>query len=124
MTLPWFNNSVYRANTERARQQQVAAEREVEALERKLRGEAVAAHTEAENAARQAGTFSQEVIPRTEKAAESTQIAWISSKASILEVLESRRALLNARLEERRFVAAHRAALEILRSIVPPSIKP
>ena len=124
VTLPFFNNSVYRANTERARQQQVAAEREVEALERRLRSDAVAAHTEAENAARQADTFSKEVIPRSEKAAESTQNAWISSKASILEVLESRRALLNARLEERRFVAAHRAALESLRSIVPPQTRP
>lgn len=124
MTLPWFNNSVYRANTERARQQQVAAEREVEALGRKLRGEIVAAHTEAENSAHQAGTFSTEVIPRAQKAAESTQNAWISSKASLLEVLESQRGLLNARLEERRFVAAHRAALEALRSIVPPTTQP
>lgn len=124
VTLPFFNNSIYRANTERARNQQVAAEREVEALERRLRSDAVAAHTEAENAARQAETFSKEVIPRTEKAAESTQNAWISSKASILEVLEARRALLNARLEERRFVAAHRAALENLRSIIPPPTRP
>ena len=124
MTLPWFNNSVYRANTERARQQQVAAEREVEALGRKLRGEIVAAHTEAENAAHQAGTFSKEVIPRAQQAAESTQNTWISSKASLLEVLEAQRALLNARLEERRFVAAHRAALETLRSIIPPPTQP
>jgi outer membrane protein TolC len=124
MTLPWFNDSVYRANTERARQQQVAAEREVDALLRKLRGEVVAAHTEAETAARQANTVSTEVIPRAQKAAEATQNAWISSKASLLEVLESQRALLNARLEERRFVAAHRAALETLRSIVPPQSKP
>lgn len=124
MTLPVFNRSVYRANIERARQQQVAAEKEIDALQRKLRSEAVASHTEAENAARQADTFAKEVIPRTEKAAESTQNAWISSKANILEVLEARRAMLNARLEERRFVAAHRAALETLRSIVPPQIKP
>jgi len=124
MTLPLFNKSIYRANVERAQQQQVAAGKEIEALNRKLRGEAVAAHTEAENAARQAGTFSKEVIPRTEKAAESTQNAWISSKANLLEVLEARRAMLNARLEERRFVAAHRAALELLRSIVPPQTKP
>jgi outer membrane protein TolC len=124
MTLPWFNNSVYRANTDRAVQQQAAAEKEAEALARRLRGEAVAAHTEAENAARQAGTFVLEVIPRTEKAVESTQNAWISSKASILEVLDARRSLLSSRLEERRFVAAHRAALEMLRSIVPPSTKP
>ena len=124
VTLPFFNKSVYRASVERAQQEQVAAEKETEALQRRLRGAAVAAHTDAENAARQADTFSKEVIPRTEKAAESTQNAWISSKANLLEVLESRRAMLNARLEERRFVAAHRAALETLRSIVPPQTKP
>lgn len=120
MTLPWFNKSVYRANTDRAIQQQAAAEKEAEALARRLRGEAVAAHTEAETSARQAKTFSEEVIPRAGKAVESTQNAWISSKASILEVLDARRSLLNARLEERRSVAAHRGALEMLRSIVPP----
>lgn len=124
VTLPFFNKSIYRANVERAQQEQVAAEKEIEALQRKLRGEAVAAHTEAENAARQADTISKEIIPRTEKAAESTRNAWISSKANLLEVLESRRAMLNARLEERRSVAAHRAALEMLRSIVPPQTKP
>ncbi len=124
MTLPWSNNSVYRANTERALRQQAAAEKDAEALARRLRGEAVAAHTEAETSARQAKTFSEEVIPRASKAVESTQNAWISSKASILEVLDARRALLNSRLEERRSVAAHRAALEVLRSIVPPQSIP
>jgi outer membrane protein TolC len=124
MTLPWFNNSVYRANTERALRQQAAAEKDAEALARRLRGEAVAAHTEAETSARQAKTFAEEVIPRATKAVESTQNAWISSKASILEVLDARRSLLNSRLEERRSVAAHRAALEMLRSIVPPQSKP
>lgn len=120
VTLPFFNKSVYRANVERAQQEQLAAEKEIEALERRLRGEAIAAHTDAENAARQAETFSKEVIPRTEKAAESTQNAWVTAKANLLEVLEARRAMLNARLEERRYVAAHRAALEMLRSILPP----
>lgn len=124
MTLPWFNNSVYRANTERARQEQKTAEHATEALARNLRSEAVAAHTEAETSARQARTFSDEIIPRAGKAVESTQNAWISSKASILEVLDARRSLLKARLEERRSVAAHRAALEALRSIVPPSTQP
>ncbi|MBM3833979.1 MAG: TolC family protein [Verrucomicrobia bacterium] len=124
MTLPLFNTRLYRANLDRAQQQQVAAEREIDALERKLRGEVIAAHTEAEIAAHQADAFAKEIIPRTEKAAESTQNAWISNKASLLEVFEARRALLNARLEERRFVAAQRAALEMLRSIVPPQTKP
>ncbi len=124
MTLPWVNNSIYRANSERARQKQLAAEREAEALGRKLRGAAVGAHTEAETTARQAGTIATEVIPRALKAAESTQNAWISSKASLLDVLASQRSLLDARLEERRLVAAHRVALETLRSIVPPPNPP
>jgi cobalt-zinc-cadmium efflux system outer membrane protein len=124
VTLPFFNQSVYRANTERARSEKIAAEREVEALERRLRSDAVAAHTEAENAARQAETLSREVIPRTEEAAAATRNAWITSQASILEVLEARRSLLNARFEQRRAVAAHRAALETLRSIVPSFPQP
>lgn len=120
MTIPLFNRSLYKANVERAKSRQDAAEKEVEALERELRSQLVVAFTDAENAARQSGTFSKEVIPRAEKAAESTQNAWISSKATLLEVLEARRAALNARLEERRFVASRQAALETLRSIVPP----
>jgi outer membrane protein TolC len=124
ISLPWFNNPVYRENTERARQMQAAAEKESAALARQLRGEAVAAHAEAETSARQAKIFSEEIIPRAGKAVESTQNAWLSSQASILEVLDARRSLLNARLEERRSVAAHRAALEMLRSIVPPPTKP
>ena len=121
MSLPWFNSSTYRASVDRARQQQTAAEREIEMLERDLRKQIVTALTDAENAERQAATFTEQVIPRAEKASEATQNAWVSSKAILSEVLESRRALLNARLEQRRAVAAQRAALETLRSIVPPT---
>lgn len=124
MTIPWGNRSVYQANIDRARQQQAAAEREFDALERRLRGEAIAAHTEAENSARQAATFTIDVLPRLEKAAQASEGAWVSSKATLLEVLEARRALLNARLEQRRFIAAQRAALEVFRSIVPPTTQP
>ena len=124
MTIPWGNRSVYQANIDRSRQQQAAAESEFAALERRLRGEAIAAHTDAENAARQAATFTDEVMPRLEKSVQATEGAWISSKATLLEVLEARRALLNARLEQRRFIAAQRAALETFRSIVPPPAQP
>jgi vacuolar-type H+-ATPase subunit E/Vma4 len=82
------------------------------------------AHTEAENTARQAQTLLEEVLPRMEKAAEATQNAWISSKANLLETLDARRALLNARLEGHRAVAAHLAALQTLRSIIPPATTP
>lgn len=120
MTIPLFNRSVYRARIERAREQHEAAEKQIEAMERDLRSELVMAFTDAENAAHQAATISKEVIPRTEKAVESIQNAWISAQASLLEVLEARRAALTARLEERRQIAANAAAVETLRSITPP----
>ena len=115
---------MYRANTERARAQQIAAQRDYEVLERRLRSEFILAYTEAENAARQAETFAKEVVPRIEKAAQATESAWISAKATLLEVLEARRALLNSRLEHRRSIASQRATLETLRSIISPSNQP
>lgn len=124
MTIPWGHRAVYQASIDRSRQQQAAAESEFAALERRLRSEAIVAHTDAENAARQAVAFTEEVMPRLEKSVQATEGAWISSKATLLEVLEARRALLNARLEQRRFLAAQRAALETFRSIVPPPAQP
>lgn len=123
MTIPLFNRSIYRARVDRANENREAALKQMEAVERELRSELVMAYTDAENAASQAATFAKEVIPRAEKAAESTENAWITSKANLLELLEAQRAVLNARLEERRFVAAQAAALERLRSIVPPKIQ-
>lgn len=120
MIIPLFNRAKYRAKVEAAKDQHEAAQKEIEATERELRSELVMAYTDAENAAHQAKTFATEIIPRAQQAAESTQNAWISSKANLLEVLESRRAALNARLEERRSIAAQHAALETLRAIVPP----
>jgi outer membrane protein, heavy metal efflux system len=124
MSIPLLNRASYRARVERARDRHEAAEKELAAMERELRSMLVMAYTDAEDAARQAATFSKEVIPRAEQAAESLQNAWISSKATLLETLDARRSALTSRLEERRFVAAHRAALETLRSIVPPKVNP
>jgi len=106
MTIPWGNRArSYQANIDRARQEQSAVEREFAALERRLRGEAIAAHTDAENAARQAAAFTDEVIPRLEKAVAGHGGRLDKFQNTLLEVLEARRALLNARLEQRRFIA-------------------
>lgn len=124
VTLPWFNRSIYRANIEQAKQKVVAMERDRESLEQRLRAEAMAMHADAENAARQARTLRDDVIPRSEKAAQAIENAWVSSQATLLEVIESRRAALAARQEEREFVAAQLAALETLRGLIPPPAKP
>jgi outer membrane protein TolC len=119
VSLPWFNDRAYRANEERAAALASAAQRDLAAAERELQAQAIAASTEARNAAQQADAFAKEIIPAASKAAEAVGNAWISSKATLLEVLEARRSLLAVRLEERRFLAAHRAALETLRALAP-----
>jgi len=119
VSLPWFNNRIYRANEERAAALANAAQRDLAAAERELQAQAIAASTATRNAAQQADAFAKEIIPAASKAAEAVNNAWISSKATLLEVLEARRSLLSVRLEERRFLAAHRAALETLRALVP-----
>ncbi len=119
VSLPWFNNHIYRANEERAAALANAAQRDLAATERELQAQAIAAFTEARNAAQQADVFAKEIIPAASKAAEAVNSAWLSSKATLIEVLEARRSLLSVRLEERRFLAAHRAALETLRALVP-----
>ena len=119
VSLPWFNDRVYRANEARAAALAQAAQRDLAAAERELQAQAIGASTEARNSAQQAAAFAGEIIPAASKAAEAVNTAWVSSKATLLEVLEARRSLLSARLEERRFLAAHRAALETLRALAP-----
>ena len=71
-----------------------------------------------------ATAYQNEVLPKTLKAAEATQNTWLSSKATLLEVLESRRALLNARQEQKRATAAQQAALQSIDAIVGSLVKP
>ena len=119
MTLPWFNEPVYRAKIDQADRLTDAAAADTEALKRELAGKVVASVTEAENAAREARAIETDVLPALEKAATATESAWIGSQAMLTEVLEARRALLATRLEQRRAVAAQRAALEELETLVP-----
>lgn len=117
VTLPWWNRSVYKANAARARHEQQAAQIDIESAERELGSQAVMAVTEAQNAGRQANAFASEVLPDAEKAAQAVENSWISAKSTLAEVLEARRSLLMAQIEQRRFVAAQQAALATLRSL-------
>lgn len=119
MNLPWYNEPVYRARIDQADRLAIAAAKDAEALKRELAGKVVSAVTDAENSAREARAFEQDVLPAMEKAAEATESAWIGSKAMLAEVLEARRALLTTRLEQRRAIAGQRAALEELETLVP-----
>jgi len=121
MNLPWFNRSSYQAGISQATEEQRAAMKDIEAAHRSIQSRVVAATNEAANAAVQADAYSGEILTSATRAAETTESAWISSSATLLDVMESRRALTEIRLEQRRLVAAHLAALETLSSLVPQS---
>jgi len=64
------------------------------------------------------------VLPKTEKTVETLQNAWVSSKATLLEVLEARRALLQARQEQKRALAAQNVATQALSALTGSLVTP
>ncbi|MBB5036366.1 TolC family protein [Prosthecobacter dejongeii] len=124
MNLPWFNRSAYRADIARAESMRAAAQGDLAAEQRKLYTQFTLLMTEAENNRRLAAAYTSEVLPKTEKTVETLQNAWVSSKATLLEVLEARRALLQARQEQKRALAAQTVAAQALSALTGSLVKP
>lgn len=117
MSLPWFNDPVYKADISRAGLLHDAAQYDLAAQLRSLDAGLVALITTAENQGRLADAYRDQVLPKQTRSAEAVQNAWISSKATLLEVLEARRLLLNTRMEMKRALAVHHAALHGLTTL-------
>lgn len=117
MSLPWFNRSVYKADIARAESQRDAAQSDLAAEQRLLYTQITSMLTQAENNRRLAEAYTSEVLPKSEKTVETLQNAWVSSKATLLEVLEARRALLQARQEQKRALAAQNVAAQALAAL-------
>jgi outer membrane protein TolC len=118
MTLPWFNSRVYKADIERAENLQAASQKDLDAEQRELYTQLTALITEAKNQQKLAEAYTDEVLPKTEQALATLQNAWVSSKATLLEVLDARRLLLDARQEQKRALAARHAASYSLSALV------
>ena len=86
---------------------------------REIAAEVIAMTTEAANAAQQARAYSGDIITRSEEATRTVETSWISSKATLTDLLDANRLLFSIRLEQRRFVAMQLSALEDLRVLVP-----
>ncbi len=117
MSLPWFNSSAYNADITKAEQTRRAARDDLVAEQRELQTQLTSLTTEAENNQSMVEAYSREVLPKAEKAVETLQNAWISSKAALLDVLDARRALLDARQEQQRALAARHAAFHSLAAL-------
>jgi outer membrane protein TolC len=119
MSLPWFNEPSYTARTDAARLRKDAASHEIEALRREIAAEVINRSTEAANAAAQARAYAGEIQTRSLETTRAIEAAWISSTATLNELLEANRMLFSVRLEQHRFIALQLAALEDLHALVP-----
>ncbi len=117
VTLPWFNRSVYQADIDRAENLRDATLGDLAAQQRELYTQLITLITEAQNNQELFDSYSEEVLPKTEKAVETTQNAWVSSKATLLEVLDARRLLLDAQAEQKRALAPRHVADQALIAI-------
>lgn len=117
VTLPLLNRKAYDADVVRADRLRAAAQSDLAAQQRELFTQLTALITEAENNRQNADAYAQKVLPRAEKALEIIQGAWVSSKATLLEVLDARRSLLDARQELKRARAAQHVAVHSIEAL-------
>jgi outer membrane protein TolC len=101
-TLPWGNTRRYRADRERAEAlartaQQAAADSMLE-----LQEEIHLLTVRIDAARREALLYQEQIVPRSERALESSQAAWIAHRGLFLDVMDARRMLLDARLMQAR----------------------
>lgn len=123
VTLPWFNRSVYQADIARAESLRDATLGDLAAQQRELYTQLITLITESQNHQALVDSYTNEVLPKTEKALETTQNAWVSSKASLLEVLDARRLLIEAKQEQKRALAARQVADQALIAITGASLQ-
>ncbi len=119
MSLPYFNRSSNDAKVQASQLRENAAVKDVESTRLEIASSVLIATTDVANAAAQARAYSGEIYQRTLAASQSVQSSWISSKATLTDLLAANRMLFSIQLEQRRFVAMQLAALEELNLLVP-----
>jgi len=119
MNLPWFNERSYQAKIDAASLRERAAGKDVDAMIREIATEVLSVANDAANAAAQASAYSGGVFTKSHEATRILETSWISSKATLTDLLDANRLLFSIRLEQRRYLAMQLSALEDLRVLVP-----
>ena len=124
VTIPWFNRSVYQADIARAEHLRESTLKDLAAQQRELYTQLTSLMTEAQNNRQLVRAYTYEVLPKTEKSVQTLESAWVSSKATLLDMLDARRALLEAQQEQHRYLAAQHVAYQTLSAITGAIVKP
>lgn len=98
LNLPWLNGGKYRSDIARDRALADASRLDGENIALSVAEEIHGLVTEIDAARREALLFQNEIIPRSQLALESAHTAWVANRGMFNDVMESRRALLEARL--------------------------
>ncbi len=105
VSLPWVNRGKYREDVHRESARRTAAEFDLADRELAVREEVRRLTVSIDAARREALLYRDRIIPRAEQALESAQAAWLANRAMFLDVLESRRMLVEGRLGYARAVS-------------------
>lgn len=105
MSLPWINARKYRNEIRRDEQKLKATELELADYQSELREELHLITIKADAARREALLYRNEILPRTQAALETTRAGWEANRASVRDLLDARRMLVEARLMYARAVS-------------------
>lgn len=105
ISLPWINDGKYRQDVRREAARRDAAEFDVTDQELAVREEVRRLTVGIDAARREAVLYRDQIIPRSEQALASAQASWMANRAMFLDVMESRRMLIEARLMYARAVS-------------------
>ena len=104
-SLPVFNTKKYRADIRRDEAKLRATELDAADYELSLREEIHALTVKIDAARREALTYREDIVPRSESALNSARASWESGRGSFRDVLDARRMLLEGRLMYARAVS-------------------
>jgi cobalt-zinc-cadmium efflux system outer membrane protein len=104
LNLPWFNRGKYRADLDRSRARADAARAEADDYELDVRQELFRVWSRIDASRREAILYQDRILPRARLAAETSLAAWAAGRGLFLDVLETRRMLVEARLMRARAV--------------------
>ncbi len=119
MSLPYFNSTSYDAKIQASQLREKAAAKDIESVRLEVASAVLATVADAANAAAQARAYSGEIYQRSLQATQAVEGAWISSKSTLTDLLDSNRQLFSIRIEQRRLIAMQQAAFEELNLLVP-----
>jgi outer membrane protein TolC len=114
LNLPWLNHKKYRSDYQRDLEKVSAAQLDAAYYELSVQDEIFKLITEIDAARRQALLYRDDIIPRQELAVSTARAAWEANRGMLIDVLESRRLLQEARMMFGRAVAEQYQAMSRL----------